>query len=155
MYKYQSYTRVPPSGQTGFTLIELMITIAIIGILASMAIVSYQGYTTRSKISEGLALAGAAKLAVSEYYSSESLLPASNATAGLPLPTSITGNYTSSVDIGVTPTTGTITITYKAVGNLAAGKTVQLIPTPARATIIWKCTSDTLGVALLPSVCRN
>jgi type IV pilus assembly protein PilA len=155
MIDIKPHRQFQPSRQTGFTLIELMITVAIIGILASMAIVSYQDYVTRTKISDGLALAGAAKLAVSEYYSTESLLPESNTAAGLPLPTSITSNYTSSVSIGVTPISGTITITYSGIGTLADGKTLLLVPMPSITTIKWECTSTTLSNTLRPSSCRD
>ena len=61
--------------QQGFTLIELMIVVAIIGILAAVAIPSYQDYTKRAHVSEGMALAGAAKTGVAEYYSSEGTYP--------------------------------------------------------------------------------
>ncbi len=101
--------------QKGFTLIELMIVIAIIGILAAIAIPAYQDYTIRSKVSEGLNLAGAAKLAVAETYDSNGgFAAADNQSYGLPQAASIAGNYVASVE--VTDTSGTVTITYKASG---------------------------------------
>jgi type IV pilus assembly protein PilA len=127
--------------QKGFTLIELMIVIAIIGILAAIAIPAYQDYTVRAKVSEGLNLAGAAKLAVSETYDSTGAMPTSQAQAGLPAAASITGNYVSSV--GVTATTGVITISYKAAGlggnPTANSTTIDLIPNTNAGSVEWDC----------------
>ena len=86
--------------QKGFTLIELMIVVAIIGILAAIALPAYQDYTIRSKVTEGLSLAGAAKLAVAETLASTGSLPPDNATAGLPVNTTIKGKYVTSVTVG-------------------------------------------------------
>ena len=148
--------------QKGFTLIELMIVIAIIGILAAIAIPAYQDYTIRSKVSEGLNLAGAAKLAVAETYDSKGAMPSvgSNISFGLPTSTSIAGNYVSAV--AVTTGTGVITITYNnsVGGNPSAnGKTVVLTPdTSSIGAMGWACTGGTGGTAMpnkyLPATCR-
>ena len=144
--------------QKGFTLIELMIVIAIIGILAAIAIPAYQDYTVRTKISEGLNLAGAAKLAVAETYDSEGRwVTANNASYGLPVETSIIGEYVSQVlivDMGTTPG---VEITYNDIGGsqVAAGSTLTMIPTPNAGSMEWDC-STTAGIAAkyLPSRCR-
>ena len=148
----------------GFTLIELMIVIAIIGILAAIAIPAYQDYTIRAKIAEGLNLAATVKLAVTETYASKSqFLTNNNLSYGLSPAASISGNYVSSV--GVTGASGAITITYN--NNLggtpsANGGTIILDPTPGQGTMLWVCdgtgpTGDagTLQNKYRPSECRN
>ena len=142
--------------QKGFTLIELMIVIAIIGILAAIAIPAYQDYTIRSKVSEGLNLAGAAKLAVSETYDSKgAFAAASNNSYGLPSAGSIAGNYVASV--GVTNTEGQITITYKGsgVGTGADGATIIMTPnTSSPGAMGWECTQGTMPNKYRPATCR-
>ena len=145
--------------QKGFTLIELMIVIAIIGILAAIAIPAYQDYTIRSKVSEGLNLAGAAKLAVAETYDSLGRFPtAANGSYGLPLAASIAGNYVLSVnvnDAGSNP--GAITIAYKAsgVGSGADNATIFMTPnTSSPGAMGWDCTGGTMPNKYRPATCR-
>jgi type IV pilus assembly protein PilA len=83
----------PSRTQGGFTLIELMIVVAIIGILASIALPLYQDYTIRAQLAEGVNLASGAKAAVAEFYQNRGAFPGNNASAGLATAASIRGNY--------------------------------------------------------------
>lgn len=137
--------------QQGFTLIELMIVVAIIGILAAVAIPSYQDYTKRAHVSEGLSLAGAAKTGVSEYYGSQGSWPGSNATAGIGASASISGNAVKSVAVG---TNGTILITYNTKVDSADNSTLLLTPADAGGSIQWACNTGSVPSKLRPSNCR-
>jgi type IV pilus assembly protein PilA len=123
--------------QKGFTLIELMIVVAIIGILAAIAIPAYQDYTIRAQVTEGLNLAGAVKAAVAETFAQTGSWPATNAAAGVGSGSGITGKYVT----GVTVANGGITIVY---GNQANTKiaTESLGLSPATSDnddVIWVC----------------
>ncbi|MFT4581670.1 MAG: type IV pilus assembly protein PilA [Gammaproteobacteria bacterium] len=138
--------------QKGFTLIELMIVVAIIGILAAVAIPAYQDYTIRAKVTEGLGLASAGKTSVSEFFATNGELPTSNVSAGMATSTSISGNNVSSVAVG---TAGVLTITYSGNGVLS-GATVLLSPDTTGGRVRWNCTSGgTLDGRYRPSSCRS
>jgi len=150
--------------QKGFTLIELMIVVAIIGILAAIAIPAYQDYTIRGQVSEGLTLAAAAKAAVSEFYAQTGAAPANRVQAGMgntDTPADTQGNYVSSLAV----VNGVLTITYGNTGNQRAnrniaGQNITLVPYVSNdASISWKCravgSTATPGVAIMPGAANT
>jgi type IV pilus assembly protein PilA len=137
--------------QKGFTLIELMIVVAIIGILAAIAIPAYQDYTIRAQVTEGLNLATSVKAAVSETFQSNGSWPGGNTAAGLGTSSNIKGKYVTDITVG---TGGVITITYGGQANsLITGQTLGLTPyTSANGDVTWVCgsrgTSGTSGLTI-------
>ncbi len=141
--------------QQGFTLIELMIVVAIIGILAAIAIPAYQDYTIRSQASEGAVLADGQKTALGEFYNNKGYFPANNNSAGVEASTSITGKYVSTVLISG----GVITVTYggAAVNTKIAGSTLiySAITTGTAGSIAWTCAKGNIVAKYRPQVCRQ
>lgn len=144
------------SMQKGFTLIELMIVIAIIAILAAIAVPQYQNYTKRSKVTEGLALADAAKLAVSETYETTGTWPTAGSAAGYK-----TANTTYVSSLGVSGN-GVLTITYQHIsaGDID-GKTIILTPSDNGTAVQWSCNANkgwgntgSVPAQFLPATCR-
>jgi len=144
--------------QKGFTLIELMIVIAIIGILAAIAIPAYQDYTVRSKVSEGLNMAGAAKLAVAETYDTKGWFTPSNESYGLPKAVSIAATYVSAINAaegGVRD--GIINIHYKfiAANKVVSDDIITLTPDTSKPGAMgWTCASADISARFLPANCR-
>lgn len=135
----------------GFTLIELMIVVAIIGILASIAIPAYQDYTIRAQVAEGLSLSNAAKVSLGEYYTDRGLWPADNATAGLSAPGTIVGKYVVSVEV----TGNVITVTYGNDANAnIAGQNLTLSVVDNDGSFIWTCAGAGIADKHLPAACR-
>lgn len=156
--------------QKGFTLIELMIVVAIIGILAAIAIPAYQDYTIRAQVSEGMNLAAAAKAAVAETFLNRGTAPANRTAAGMTAnATDTEGKYVDAVAV----TNGVITITY---GNEAHSRinneTLTLTPyASGDDSVVWRCgnapvpgglstitgatySAPTVDSNYLPSACR-
>lgn len=145
--------------QKGFTLIELMIVVAIIGILAAIAMPAYQEYAVRAKVSEALSLVAATKLAVAETWASNGQFPANNAAAGLPDSASISSKYVSSVSVQAN---GLIQITLgsptgKLGGNPSMDNTVLSLQADNTnsGTLKWSCfVDDAAKFKYVPSECR-
>ena len=143
--------------QQGFTLIELMIVVAIIGILAAVAIPAYQDYTIRAKITEGIVAGSAIKTSVSEYFTSQGAMPVDHTEAGMqaagtdystPVIQSITYNDTSSF-------VGVVTIAINKIGgDTAAGQTFTLTGTGDPQGVEWECAAGTVAAKYLPANCR-
>jgi type IV pilus assembly protein PilA len=139
--------------QKGFTLIELMIVVAIIAILAAIAIPAYQNYLIRTQVSEGATLVDGAKIAQSEFYSNTGHFTTVAASAGLPSASSITGKYVTKVDIA--GTAGQIVATFGDQANSAiSGKTFVLSAVTSTGSTSWTCTKSTVDNKYLPSSCR-
>lgn len=139
--------------QQGFTLIELMIVVAIIGILAAIAIPAYQDYTIRAQVSEGLNLAAGAKAAVSEYTMDRGSWPDDNGQAGLSALADINGSYVTSVGV----VSNVITVTYggsKPAHALLGGNTLTLTGATNAGSVEWVCAGGGIAAKHLPAACR-
>lgn len=126
------------SSSRGFTLVEVMIVVGILGVLASLAIPAYQDYVIRTQVTEGLNFAAATRASVAEYYLTKGTWPGNNSAIGLGSASSLQGKYVS----GVRLSDGGITVTFGNEAHAAVlnGHTVGLTPAVnADGEIVWRC----------------
>ncbi|HEZ6084246.1 TPA: pilin [Neisseria meningitidis] len=156
--------------QKGFTLIELMIVIAIVGILAAVALPAYQDYTARAQVSEAILLAEGQKSAVTEYYLNHGIWPGNNSSAGVASSSTIKGKYVQKVEVknGVV----TATMLSSGVNKEIKGKKLSLWAKRQNGSVKWFCGlpvtrnatnaddvtadgNDKIDTKHLPSTCRD
>ena len=145
--------------QQGFTLIELMIVIAIIGILAAVAIPAYQDYTARAQVSEGFSLSDGIKASIADAWTNTGSFNNANSGNGtVPAALSISGKYVKQVAV----TNSIITVTMKGAGSVAGpigGKLFTIIPSTTSGSLNWSCSSSlngaNIGLKYLPKSCPN
>ncbi len=145
--------------QQGFTLIELMIVVAIIGILAAIAIPAYQDYTIRAQVSEGLSLSSGSKAAVAEFFQDSGSWPTNNELAGLEaVPANIKGKYVSAVTVTAGGLGALITVDFTGPSANTALVTAQLVleaDGSGGGSIVWACkAAGGMQAKWLPSACR-
>jgi type IV pilus assembly protein PilA len=142
--------------QQGFTLIELMMVVAIIGILAAIAIPQYQSYTVRTKVSEAVVQLGSIKTTITEYYQSQGSMPVTAASAGIAQ--TISSKYVSALSYtrnDVDQATIAAVMTGRLGSGIDSGQTVVIVGSGSPGRVTWDCRPGTLPAKYLPSQCRD
>ena len=152
------------SMQKGFTLIELMIVVAIIAILAAIAIPAYQNYLIRTQVTEGITLMDGAKIGIGEFYANTGRMPGNNTSAGVPTAISIVGKYVTSVTVASTGTAATIDSLFNSTTANTAIHAHDVIlrgsePAVTGGPVVWGCSNQTgattpVDPKYLPASCR-
>lgn len=146
-------TQLKKNVQKGFTLIELMIAVAIVGILSAVALPAYTDYTVRAQVTEGISLASGAKAFVAEYYANKGDFPDATSVAEYP---GAKGKFVDTV--AITEGNGVITATFGGDANSnISGEAITLTPTPeANGNLSWECAAaaSTMEAKYLPSSCK-
>ncbi len=135
--------------QQGFTLIELMIVVAIIGILAAIALPAYQDYANRAKVSELVVAADACKTSVTEVYASGGTLPGNITDAGC---SDVPTRYVASLAVGAS---GVVTVTARSISDGINGLLLVFTPAATSGTLNWSCNTSTIPSKYLPQPCRT
>ena len=138
--------------QKGFSLVEVLIVIAIIGLLTSMAIPAYQSYLVRTQVAEGLALAAPVKTAIATFYNNNGVFPADNVAASAKAAADYSSKFVDSISV----IGAAVEIRY---GNdasaLISGQTVRLTATGHDGSVVWSCTGGGfIQEYYLPAACR-
>jgi type IV pilus assembly protein PilA len=147
---------VAKSFSKGFTLIEMMIVVAIVGVLASLAIPAYQDYIARSQVSEAVSLLGSGKTPLSEFFADKGQWPSNAASAEGGVMGNVAGRYTSAITItGGNAGTGAITLEARMKGSgvtsTITGKTLMLVSSDGKS---WQCQIGTIEPQFVPASCR-
>lgn len=139
--------------QAGFTLIELMIVVAIIGILAAIAIPAYQDYTVRAKVTEGIAFADAARVGIAEYYLTNNDMPTQSQSGVSDASTAVIQSVTVT---RVGTNSGQVDIAFNAIGgSVTAGQIIRFTGTGGATGVTWDCaTGSSLEQKYRPANCR-